>query len=86
MVRCPGCRAAGDSIVLLELWRDHVIEFQQNADGTIQAEGVLRDGSPYGVQAWCLECDHHWRLRGITQITLLRRENNKNPSSGREGV
>lgn len=73
MIRCPKCKAKGSSIVLQELWRDHVIEFDQRDDGTVEAKGILKEGSAYGVQAWCLECQKKWRLRGVTQITNLPR-------------
>ena len=73
MIRCPKCKAAGADIILREHWSDHVIEFDQNADGTVEPEGILLDGSPYMVRAACGRCEHRWTLRGIRQITELPR-------------
>jgi hypothetical protein len=78
MIRCTKCRAEGQDVLLREHWSDHVIEFDQNADGTVEPEGILLDGSPYKVIAVCGLCGHRWRLRGIGQITdLPRREERK---------
>jgi hypothetical protein len=71
MITCPKCKSNGDKINLVEHWSDHVIEFEQNQDGTINPYGYLRDGSPYKVVAECFNCRHRWRLRGISQITNL---------------
>jgi hypothetical protein len=70
MVRCPRCRAKGENVYLIEFWKNSSVEFDQNADGTIEKEGVLREGDPYKVQANC-GCGHRWTLRGITQIVNL---------------
>jgi hypothetical protein len=74
MIRCPKCKSKGEDILLTEYWRDHSIEFQQLENGTIEREGILRDGSPYSVFAKCFHCSHSWRLRGITQIAELTGE------------
>lgn len=71
MIKCRKCKADGENIVLVEHWQDHVIEFDQNSDGTIKPEGILRDGSPYKVVARCGRCGHNWTLRGVLQITNL---------------
>lgn len=73
MTRCPKCKADGENIILREHWTDHVIEFVQNADGTVQPEGILREGSPAMVRGVCACCGHRWKLRGVSQITELVR-------------
>jgi hypothetical protein len=79
MIRCRKCKAEGEDIVLREHWTDHVIEFDQNADGTVEAEGILLEGSPNMVRAYCTKCQHRWKLRGITQITNLPRLKSSQP-------
>lgn len=71
MIRCPQCKAKGNSIVLREQWRDHSIEFSQEDSGGISKEGILCEGSPYQVRGWCLDCGHKWTLRGVLQISSL---------------
>ena len=69
MVKCIKCKAQGEDIVLKEFWHDHGIEFQQNADGSIEKEGILFEGCPYKVVAKCFACGYFWTLRGVIQIT-----------------
>lgn len=67
--RCPKCRAYPARY--LELWHNHSIEFEASASGCPENEGNLEPGDPYAVIATCSGCDHHWRLRGIHQISEI---------------
>jgi len=56
------------------------MEFEQSADGTISAEGILLQKSdPVRVRGLCLSCKHRWTLRGIQQILQLRKAFTKTP-------
>jgi hypothetical protein len=72
MIHCPKCKANGDNITIREFWTGHSIEFEQNPDGTIKAEGYLCEGNPVSLQGECLNCRNKWRMRGKTQITNLK--------------
>jgi len=74
MIRCPKCGHSGDDVTLHEFWEGDVMEFEQNSDGSISAEGVLLQHSdPVRVRGFCLSCQHRWTLRGIRQISQLRK-------------
>jgi len=38
-------------------------------NGKILGKGNLESGDPYKVEAFCNDCNHEWRLKGITQIS-----------------
>lgn len=77
MVKCK-CKADGSDILLHEFWKNHSIEFQQLDSGKVEREGILQNGSPYMVQAFCMRCRRRWKLRGVTQISELEREEKRN--------
>jgi hypothetical protein len=70
MITCPKCRAKGTSVYLLELWKNHSIEFSQEEDGSLIGSNQS-EGDPYKVVGICRKCEHVWTLRGARQITDL---------------
>jgi hypothetical protein len=53
------------------MWNNFPLEFAVT-DGKIDEEGILGTGDPHHIIATCGECDHNWRLRGVSQIDELR--------------
>ena len=68
MTCCPKCRAKGERVYLVELWKDHAIEFTQDAEGNLSV-WQQTEGDPYRVQGICRDCDHQWVVRVARQIT-----------------
>ena len=68
---CPKCR--GPIAYYTEVWNSFAIEFEA-VGGIPEKKGTTIIGDPAWVEATCSLCLHHWRLRGITQITELREE------------
>ena len=62
---CPKCKSS--DLILTELWKNHSIQWHLN--GETLGKGNAEPGDPYRVEAFCNECNHEWRLRGVTQIT-----------------
>lgn len=72
VIKCPHCKSSGSSVALVELWGGSSITFDQSDDGTIEAEGYMKEGDPQSVHGKCLGCSHRWRIRKAKQITDLR--------------
>lgn len=66
--KCPKCKSS--TLLLTECWKDHVIQFDQWG-GKIDKMGNLEEGDPYKVTGQCLDCEHSWTFRGVSQITDL---------------
>ena len=66
-INCPKCGRI--PYLLQELWTGHSIEFLIDSEGR-EEEGILCEGCPQSVVAWC-NCGHKWTLRKITQIIDL---------------
>lgn len=62
---CPKCKSS--DLILTELWINHSIQWHLN--GETLGKGNAEPGDPYKVKAFCNECNHEWRLRGVTQIS-----------------
>ena len=62
---CPKCKSS--DLILTELWKNHSIQWHLN--GETLGKGNAEPEDPYRVEAFCNECNHEWRLRGVTQIT-----------------
>ena len=67
--KCPKCKSTPESYT--EMWTNHAINFDAKC-GVPDEIGYLSDGHPYCVYANC-ECGHSWRLRGVSQITDLKK-------------
>ncbi len=68
--RCPRCKSM--ELCLVELWKNHSIEFEQSDQGEVDwTNGNLSEGEPYCVQACCNSCNHKWTLRGVQQVIDL---------------
>ena len=63
-VQCPKC--GSKTLLLVENWNNG-IQFEYN-DGLVHHEGVMVEGAPLSVEASCQDCEHTWKLRGVTQI------------------
>lgn len=63
---CPKCKSS--DLTLTELWKNHSVQFYYK-NGEIVGKGNLEPGDPYKVEAFCNDCSHEWRLKGITQIS-----------------
>ena len=63
---CPKCK--GTDLHLKEVWTGHYVNFDYK-NGIILGKGNLECGDPYKVVAFCNNCYHEWRLKGITQIS-----------------
>jgi hypothetical protein len=83
MIACPKCKSNGTSIVLTEFWRDSLVEFDQQENGALPEEGVLKEGNPYEVRGWCLDCGKRWKLRGVMQVSQLAGYRQKGPTDAR---
>lgn len=65
---CPKCKST--ELTLTELWKNHSVQFYYK-DGNISGKGNLECGEPYKVEAFCNNCHHEWRLKGIVQISQI---------------
>jgi hypothetical protein len=65
-IKCPKCGAAPK--MLTEEWTGSGIQ-REVINGMLDDVGEKFYGRPCGVNARCSNCDHGWRLRGVTQIT-----------------
>ena len=61
--RCPKCRS--QNAELIEIW-DAGITWHPG--DPYYNEGVLEPGDPVKVEGNCLDCEHKWAMRGITQV------------------
>ena len=68
--KCPKCGHI--PLFYIEVWENHTIKFEAFGDGTPEPEGYLEMGDPFKVVAHC-GCGHSWTLRGVAQITELRK-------------
>lgn len=68
--KCPKCGLT--PLFYTEVWKDFTIQFAALKDGTPEQEGWMEMGEPWKVLARC-GCGHVWTLKGIGQITHLRR-------------
>lgn len=69
-VKCPKC-GNKERLNFLELWKNNTIQWEY-LNGEFVG-GYKEQGYPYMVTAECKNdsCLHHWRLRGIQQITQI---------------
>lgn len=66
-VKCRRCKS-NEHIILIELWKNATIEWEQiNGEFDIK-DGSLNPGDPYKVEAICKKCNYAWTLKGINQI------------------
>ena len=68
-IRCPKCGSRPDHY--REFYSKMGTEFDARSDGTPEPVGFHFEGLPRSVLAVCGQ-GHHWRLRGVSQITDLR--------------
>lgn len=61
--KCPKCRS--QNVELIEIW-DATISWIPN--DPYFNDGNLNPGDPQKVEARCLNCNHTWRIRKITQV------------------
>lgn len=61
--KCPKCKS--QRVRIVELWSGHSITWEPDS---FEDEGVLDEGSPHHVEGECLNCEHTWRLRHISQV------------------
>jgi hypothetical protein len=66
-VNCPKCKSK--TLTLVECWKDHTIEWEQENGKFRMQDGCLNPGDAYKVQARCSECNHAWTIRGALQIS-----------------
>lgn len=64
-VKCPKCKS--NSLTLVEVWKNHTINWVQENGFFERNDGILEPGEPYKVEAHC-DCGHRWTLRNILQI------------------
>lgn len=68
-VNCPKCRS--NNLYLIEVWKDHTIQFDSISGQFDETDGVLEPGNPYKVEAKCKACNHQWTIRKSVQISDL---------------
>ena len=64
---CPKCKS--NTLMLIELWRNHSIVWEQINGQFDRHEGSLEPGDAYKLEAKCKECGHQWTIRRALQIS-----------------
>lgn len=70
--KCPKCKAV--VAIYIEFWMNHTIEFRLDSNGVPIGGAHESSGEPSHVVGYCENCKHDWILRGVDQITELRKE------------
>jgi phage FluMu protein Com len=64
--KCPKCKS--DNLFLIEIWKDHYIQWEQ-IDGIFNKnDGTSGPGHPYKVEAKCSQCKYSWTVKNAHQI------------------
>ena len=72
IIKCPRCKS--EEIELIEIWNGSSISFMLEGMMVDLNDGYKAYGYPVRVEAKCTDCEHQWKLRNITQITDLEKE------------
>jgi hypothetical protein len=68
-LKCSKCKSI--DLVLVELWKDATIEWEQFNGEFYRNDGNLEPGYPYALEARCKTCGHCWKVRGVSQIDQI---------------